>query len=535
LDGGIILNVLLVDDEKIFIDDIMSSIDWNKLDIDDTFSALNIRKAKEIIETEHIDIVLCDIEMPQGNGLELLAWIKDHYSYIESIILTCHVDFTYAQQALKVGCMDYILKPIQNDVLETAIQKAIKRIDSSSYLQQYSRFGEYWIKYHSVISEKFWIDLIGRAIGPDPQDIEKEAKERNIPYSADVKYLPILFSVKNWLKKCSPYDKKMKIFGLKNIACETILSDGLKGQILELSDDKFLLLIPLQINKDINLDHIKYLCSSCIVSCQKHFECNLACYLENCSSAFGLPDAVDNLIELDKENISYENQVFLLSEFINHAVFVQIPDMKPWSVMLFEGKADTVISEINEYFSGLTAKKYLNADLLKQFLQDFMQMIYKLFESNGIPAHQILDNKEPIELYENATRSLGDLMSWLTYAVNLSVSLLSFSKNSDEVIERIKNYIDMNLNFNITREDLAEKFFINADYLDRVFKKEFGFTVTKYMCSQRISLAKRLLSETNVNVSDIATSLGFTNFSHFSTVFKKLTLLSPSEYRKWNA
>jgi two-component system response regulator YesN len=495
-------------------------------------AASNISVAKEMIETNHIDIILCDIEMPQGNGFELIDWINEHFSYIESIILTCHIDFTYAQQALKIGCLDYILKPIQNEALETALIKAINRINSNNNLQENSKFSEYWMKYHSVVSEKFWLDLIRREIGSNPDRIEKEAKNRNIPYSNDLEYVPILFSVKGWNFKYNSYDMKVMTYGLRNIACEILLTKEFNGQMLELCDDEFLVLIPIQIKHHIDLNHLKNLCNDSILSCHQHLECDLVCYIGNSTPPCGLPDRIDQLIILDRENVCIVNQVILQNEMIGHDVIIEYPDMSLWSMMLSDDKADLVILEVKKSLSCLGTEGQLNANLLKIFLHDFMQMIYNLLEPNGISAHQIMDAKESIDLYEKASHSLTDFVSWIVYISDLTANLIRVTRDSDSAAEKIKNYIEMNLNHDITRKSLAEKFFFNANYIDRIFKKKYGLTIAKYIWKQRIVIAQQLLSQTDINVSEIAVSLGFSNFSHFSTMFKKQTHLSPSDYRR---
>ena len=77
----------------------------------------NVEQAKGIIRNYRPDIILCDIEMPQSSGLELLAWCKDNAPETETIILTCHAQFSYAQTAVRLGSLDYLLKPVTEDTL----------------------------------------------------------------------------------------------------------------------------------------------------------------------------------------------------------------------------------------------------------------------------------------------------------------------------------------------------------------------------------------------------------------------------------
>jgi two-component system response regulator YesN len=74
--------------------------------------------------------------------------------------------------------------------------------------------------------------------------------------------------------------------------------------------------------------------------------------------------------------------------------------------------------------------------------------------------------------------------------------------------------------------------YLNPDYLTRVFKKQTGLSISDYLQQQRIEYAKKLLVETNSSVSEVALAAGYSNFSYFSTIFKKSTELNPMEFRK---
>ena len=79
------MNLLIVDDERYIIDDMMASVDWKSLDIHTVSTAMNVRQAKKVLEEENIQIMLCDIEMPQASGLDLLAWMRERNIDCETV------------------------------------------------------------------------------------------------------------------------------------------------------------------------------------------------------------------------------------------------------------------------------------------------------------------------------------------------------------------------------------------------------------------------------------------------------------------
>ncbi|MBE7725065.1 MAG: helix-turn-helix domain-containing protein [Enterocloster citroniae] len=96
----------------------------------------------------------------------------------------------------------------------------------------------------------------------------------------------------------------------------------------------------------------------------------------------------------------------------------------------------------------------------------------------------------------------------------------------------VMNYINHHFMEQFTIEDIATELFLNKDYISHVFKDETGYSIMNYVISLRINHAKLLLAETDQSVTDIALECGYTDFNYFSKQFKKLTHLSPSEFRK---
>ena len=84
----------------------------------------------------------------------------------------------------------------------------------------------------------------------------------------------------------------------------------------------------------------------------------------------------------------------------------------------------------------------------------------------------------------------------------------------------------------LTREELAAQVFLSPDYLAKIFKKETGKRISDYLSEVRLQEAQYRLTETSQSISEIASSLSYSNFSGFSRMFKNETGLSPAEYRK---
>ena len=98
----------------------------------------------------------------------------------------------------------------------------------------------------------------------------------------------------------------------------------------------------------------------------------------------------------------------------------------------------------------------------------------------------------------------------------------------------VRHYIEQHYKENITLDLLAEQASINKYYMAHAFKREYGVSPINYLIACRIQEGKRLLAETDLSLSQIATVLGFSSSSYFSQSFRNVEGTSPTEYRKAN-
>lgn len=118
-------SILLVDDEEIALMGLQKGVNWESLGITKCYCAAGIKDAFGVLKMHHVDIMISDIEMPGGSGLELICKVREEYPEIICIFYTCHADFSYCQEALRLGAFDYVLKPIPYEELEQILQKGL--------------------------------------------------------------------------------------------------------------------------------------------------------------------------------------------------------------------------------------------------------------------------------------------------------------------------------------------------------------------------------------------------------------------------
>jgi YesN/AraC family two-component response regulator len=138
--------ILIVDDEPIARKALISAVTWEKFGIDRIFDVGSAAAAKEILEKETVDFALIDIEMPVENGLQFVEWMRTTKGLqIPCAFLTCHASFDYAKQAIRLNCMDYLLKPANQTEIEALISKMLESQFEKNEREEYEKYGKQWI------------------------------------------------------------------------------------------------------------------------------------------------------------------------------------------------------------------------------------------------------------------------------------------------------------------------------------------------------------------------------------------------------
>lgn len=119
------MKIFLIDDEIVALNALKKRVDWLKYGFTEVFTAQETASVREYLQKENVDLILCDIELPGESGLALVKEVKERYPQTDCIMVSCHADFSYIQQAMRYGAKDYILKPIDYEELEGVLEKFV--------------------------------------------------------------------------------------------------------------------------------------------------------------------------------------------------------------------------------------------------------------------------------------------------------------------------------------------------------------------------------------------------------------------------
>jgi two-component system response regulator YesN len=376
------------------------------------------------------------------------------------------------------------------------------------------------------------MDIINETISSNPEDIKMAADYRDIPFSSKMKILPLLIGTQRFHNKMSMQDEKTMEYGLKNIAEEILANQGQSGKFFQLKNTELIGILFLGNIEDSSRERLEELCEKYIVTCNQYLHCDLCCYVGEIIYAHELASMVNELIKLKRNNVTISNKIFRINEKLIKASVVNKTDTSIWGLMLKNGTKDKLILEVKNYLEDLSITSELRMNALYGFQQDFNQMIFTVLAQQGMQAHEMFNDSKTVEMNANATRSLQEMLEWVEYIIERTIELTEDGEKQISPVIKAKNFIKLHLDKELTREEIASHVYLNPDYFDRVFKRETGLSVSRFIMQERLVKAQDLLLKTDLPISVIAINVGYPNSANFSSMFKRMTGMNPADYRK---
>jgi two-component system response regulator YesN len=244
-----------------------------------------------------------------------------------------------------------------------------------------------------------------------------------------------------------------------------------------------------------------------------------------------LYEARIHIEELDRNNVASKGRIFHENDEIVMASDQEhILDQEQIRLLLNEKKKKELLNLLKFSMESLASQKKLAASTLTIIKQELLQIVFVYLSSKGIMATQLFANESSVLMESQATDSLMNMMRFQVHLISSTIDYVSEVEQSDSIVQRAKNYVHEHYAEDISRTEIAESVFLTPEYMAKMFKKETGVSLKQYISDYRVKVAKELLASPGVRISDVASEVGFDNFSYFSTVFKKTTGYTPNEY-----
>lgn len=494
------LKLLIVDDEDIVRRGIKTIIDWKKLGFEICGEAAAGEEAIEKITRLKPHLVLLDIKMPGLSGIDCLK----HFSALEDkpefLILSGYSDFAYAQSAVNYGAKGYLVKPIDEDLLEEKVKEIAEYIISESYMHDETRL----IERKKKLTKMF---IAGKI--PETEDPKDNADFQIILFHPDL---------------CG-YEKRISELEIKAGEALSLVNH------ITFQHDGSLVIIAENENQENLFRHVSRFCQRLSASDPENLNGPMAAAGSRLFGAQGLLDSYIEAKALLPSLFFFSGKFFITKEDVREqesqgVLFDRSNEVLSW-IEIYE------LKRIEAYLDAEERKlpSYVNnPDEVKKicmaFIVELQNAVFSKYpekELTTVPALELVN----IVMTKNYFFEVFDIVR------NFVNSLAeSFSMNtSNSTILKVLQYVKNNFKEDLRLELLGELFNCNSAYLGKKFKEHTGVPFNTYLDVIRIEAAKEMLKNTDLKIYQISKLVGYTNTDYFFLKFKKHTNMTPKKFK----
>lgn len=522
------MNVLLMDDQQIIFDGMQKGVGWKKIGIENFYYAKDIATAKKMTEKYKIQIALCDIEMPGENGLDFIVWSTVHYPDLINILLTSHMEFEYAQRAIKMGVFDYIVQPASYEEIERVVKKAVEKVKLQNRQERAEEYLKFAQTKKKLLSETVVYDLIYN----EKYDSKKAFCElAALGYHCEEKdcYTPTLVQIfENRLKQGWTEDECQ--WTVENILQE--LAENCKKEALIYSNawDSYYVLIADK-STECDMKILEYLEHEL----EKHLHSGIAIYKGKAGTIKAAGAEFGKLEVLRKNNVMQRGGIWFkdnAGDAEQCTIELSRKVLEGWRRELEHGMIGIVREEVTRYIEQIQSTSQINFQTMLEFHQKFTQLFLHILAIKNIDISTVFDECYTYTDYQNGYQTINELKKAVDKVFTILMKVTVVQDKELSYTERAQQYILERIQTNIRVYDIAESIGISVDYLSKMFKKDTGTAIKDYIAEIKVEKAKQLLASTGKTVSEVAWDTGYDSVSNFIQVFKKYTNMTPSEYKK---
>lgn len=520
------MKIVIVDDDEVIVKAISRIIERSSLDIHVAGEAFNAINALRIVEELMPDIIITDIMMPGMNGLELIDEIKKRKFAVEIIILSAYREFDYAQQALQLGAVDYILKPVSEQKLITTLHNTIKIIEQQhTEANRKTRFVKDKV-YYSLITENQWKQNVFGLNECFSQ------KMRGGQYSVSV-FEPGSIA--------DTGDENVEKIGeciisiIQKTYCDSV------GYII-FDEDIHQIVVIKEVPENRPVGSLDSLTISLACQTKETLKSELGLDVnigvsDPVSSVYDLPQAYKKAVFASKNKFYVGKETVTLYGQIKHIDYVYQKDLIKNREELnnqvklgIQEKAVDMLKRIFEYYK---QKQISNPEMIYMECFEIILLIRRTLVRMDI--HREVKEKLYRIKFDNLKdfNTIDELYEYMKDMVTVIILSIEESRKNENsvVIARAMSYCKNNLAADITLELVADHINFNKSYFSLLFKKETGENFWDYLTNLRITKAKTLLESTNLRVYTVGEMVGYKNSSHFGRIFKDIVGITPAEYK----
>jgi two-component system response regulator YesN len=529
------IRLLIVDDEPLVQIGIKSMLDWAELGIEICGTASNGRDALNLIEKLSPHIVITDLKMPIMDGLELMKECQKKYGRLPLfIVLTSYEEFHLAREALSLHAVDYLVKfELTEENLKASINTAIQLLD------EVIRSSQYQVQPVPVetllFHERFFIMLLNNLFESEEQ-FRLQAQILSLDFNA-AGYIASYMEISGQKTHSMDTRQQLNFYSSTLQMVKTLLPKYINCYITALDIKHFAIIFLIPENKIS--DYVAFISNS-VKNTMEMLNNYYGASIHGSVGRF-----VENPLDISASFMD-ARQIFSMSSPDRPLCFFDELDLKNpvkniFNISIFK---NDIVSAYEEFDPDRLRKVFSSIqELFREHPSYFLQALDAASNILYLSISLLPDGEELVSgIFKDhpqnyrclfTLNTTEQILQWLN---TLFEGLYSYftSKKKDyknRIVLNAKQYIRNNYTKKLTLNEVAAALGISPGYLSLLFKKYSDCGFIDYVNQVKIQEAKRLMTEKDMKIYEVANFLGFDNAFYFSKVFKKVEGCSPTAYK----
>lgn len=527
--------ILLADDEGIVIEALTFILEKNFEGNVTIESAKTGRSVIELAEHFRPDIVFMDIQMPGINGIEAMKEIQKSMPNTIFIVLSAYERFDYAKEAMEVGALCYLNKPIDKNVIVDVTKKAMEEIE----LLRKKRSNDLMIREKlETIIPVIESGFIYSVLFQDNYANETERYMQLLGISERMGYMMVI--------KIGEREENGELTNSVGASVRVsanyqeisaIIKEFFKGIVGPLMANMVLVYVPVADsevtdeyeNRIAVIENVRKMVRKLSGHIDAKFRVGIGSVQPASKAGTSYMEAV-NSFRLSVSSVAHAKDLPINCEFEDDYP-IETEELLFQAVK--EGNAQSAAQHINHFFNWMLETNYENImDIKLKVLELVLHAEQIGYQSGGMvykfsARHDYLKTIVDMDNYEN-------LRTWfMTKVQNVCRNVVSKrEEQAANLIHQAREYIDNHFDEDLTLDEVSRLINISPYYFSKLFKEEIGQSFIEYITNLRMEKAKTLLATTNKSMKEICSAIGYADPNYFSRTFKKNVGVTPTEYKE---
>lgn len=549
--------ILIVDDEETIVNglaDLLKSVSELDLDVYKSYSG---EEAISWLSKTRMDLVITDINMPGMTGLELLDYIRHKWPDCYVILLTGHDDFSYIYQTIQHAKATYILKTESPDKVIDTVKSMLRKLENEVEIELLvQQAKEQLEKAQALFQNDYLLSLLkDDRILADPAQFQQLGIY--LDAAADVNL--IVGSIAGYFVMHDYTENIEKISAMQLLVANQFRP---RFKIVSTLDKYHNLIWFLQPRSSFNTaaqaDSLPFI-KGTLESIQQHAEDKL-----NLSINFAVPTAPINWASISDKYYSLIDQIS--SESIDATIELKSRIYVEESVRPVYQQEDSYeleeqAEEIEQFLRKRRAgnlRQQLELGNQEQFMSEVNPLLDMLSQIKSKHSNLAIEAYYQVALVLLSYINRKNLVSKVAFKMSVAkltradcfktwcdaadylktmaktifeLRRVDDDKRNTDMINWLNKYIDEHLSEDLSLVKLADLVYLNPSYLSRLYKQTSNLNLSEYIDQKRIGHAKSLLGKHDLKIHEVAQKAGYDSATSFSRFFRRMTGLSPQEYR----